>query len=125
MVKIQEGQGKYEVTLQAIKSGGDLTVIIHGGEKPHIGAIAVSIPRPSLKNVAIMSATTSVITLVGHKEDDLAKEIAEDITKITHRTTVVIAGLHIEQASSKDIDILISNVNKLVNKLKNLLIKIL
>ncbi len=121
MVKIQEGQGKYEVTLQTVKSGEDLTVIIHGGEKPHIGAIAVSIPRPSLKNVAIMSATTSVITLVGHKEDDLAKEIAEDITKITGRTTIVIAGLHINQASPKDIDILISNVNKLVNKLKNLL----
>lgn len=121
MVKIQEGQGKYEVTLQTVKSGEDLTVIIHGGEKPHIGAIAVSIPRPSLKNVAIMSATTSVITLVGHKEDDLAKEIAENITKITGRTTIVIAGLHINQASPKDIDILISNVNKLVNKLKNLL----
>lgn len=119
MVKIQEGQGKYKVTLQAIKSGDDLTIIIYGGEKPHIGAVAVSIPRPSLKKVEITSASTSVFTLIGHKEDDLAKKIADDIAKITQRTTVVIAGLHINEANSQDIDILVRNTENLVSRLSN------
>ena len=46
MMEIIEGRDKFKVRVVAIKSGEDLTVIISGGEKPHIGAMAVSIPRP-------------------------------------------------------------------------------
>ena len=117
MMEIMEGKDKYKVKLVAIKSGEDLTVIISGGEKPHIGAIAVSIPRPSLKDLNKMSASTSVFTLIGHKEDDLSKQIAENITKITKKVTVVILGLHIEKATSQDIGHLIQNTRKVVDKL--------
>jgi len=121
MIKIQEGYGKYRVILNTVKSGKDLTVVFYGGEKPHIGAIAISIPRPSLKDPKKTSTSTSVITLVGHKEDDLAKNIAEDITRITKNITIAIVGLHIEKASLRDIEILILNTQNLVNRLKNLL----
>lgn len=72
-IKTTTGQNKYKVKLEAITSGEDLTVIIYGGEKPHIGALAIAIPRPSLKNLRKVSTSTSVFTLVGRKEDDLAK----------------------------------------------------
>lgn len=117
MHKITEGQSKYKVILYAIKSGEDLTIIIYGGEKPHIGAIAVSIPRSSLKDLNKISSSTSVFTLVGHKEDELSKQIAEHITKITKRVTVVIMGLHIEKATLKDINCLIKNIKKTVDRL--------
>ena len=118
MMEIIEGKDKYKVKLVAIKSGEDLTIIISGGEKPHIGTIAVSIPRPSLKDSNKVSASTSVFTLIGHKEDDLSKQIAENITKITKKVTVVIVGLHIEKATSKDIECLIKNTQKVVGKLR-------
>ena len=123
MMEIIEGKDKYKVKLVAIKSGEDLTVIISGGEKPHIGTIAVSIPRPSLKDSNKMSASTSVFTLTGHKEDELSKQIAESITKITKKVTVVIVGLHIEKATSKDIECLIQNTQKVVDKLRRKLVK--
>lgn len=121
MIKIEEGHGKHKVFLSTVKSGEDLTVVVYGGEKPHIGAIAISIPRPSLKDSQKTSTSTSVITLVGHKEDDLAKNIAEDITRITKSNTIAVVGLHVEKASTRDIEILILNTKKLVNRLKNLL----
>lgn len=123
MMEIIEGKDKYKVKLVAIKSGEDLTVIISGGEKPHIGAMAISIPRPSLKDLNKVSTSTSVFTLIGHKEDELSKQIAENITKITKKITVVIVGLHIEKATSKDIECLIQNTQKAVDKLRRKLVK--
>jgi len=117
MIEIIEGKDKYKVELVAIKSGEDLTVIVSGGGKPHIGAIAVSIPRPSLKDLNKVSASTSVFTITGHKEDELSKQIAENITKITKKVTVVILGLHIEKATFQDIEYLIQNTQKVVDKL--------
>ena len=116
-MEIIEGKDKYKVKLVATKSGEDLTVIISGGEKPHIGAMAVSIPRPSLKDLNKVSTSTSVFTLIGHKEDELSKQIAENITKITKKVTVVIVGLHIEKATSQEIEYLIQNTQKVVDKL--------
>lgn len=118
MIEIVEGKDKYKVKLVTIKSGEDLTIVISGGEKPHIGAIAVSIPRHSLKDLNNVSASTSVFVLVGHKEDGLSKQIAENITKITKKVTVVIAGLHIENATAQDIKYLIQNTQKVVDKLR-------
>ncbi|MCJ7656770.1 MAG: hypothetical protein MUO55_03190 [Candidatus Atribacteria bacterium] len=122
-MEIIEGKDKYKVKLVAIKSGEDLTVIISGGEKPHIGAIAISIPRPSLKDSNKVSASTSVFVLVGHKEDELSKQIAENITEVKKKVTVTIVGLHIEKATAQDIEYLIQNTQKVVNKLRIKLVK--
>ena len=123
MMEIIEGKDKYKVKLVAVRSGEDLTVIISGGKKPHIGAIAISIPRPSLKDSNKISASTSVFTLTGHKEDELSKQIAENITKITKKVTVTIVGLHIDKATAQDIEYLIQNTQKVVDKLIIKLVK--
>jgi predicted transcriptional regulator len=122
-MKIIEGKDKYKVKLTAFRSGEELTVIISGGEKPHIGAIAISIPRPSLKDSNKVSASTSVFTLVGHREDELSKQIAENITKVTEKVTVTIVGLHIDKATSQDIESLNQNTQKVVDKLRETLVK--
>lgn len=123
MMEIIEGKDKYKVKLVAVRSGEELTVIISGGEKPHIGAIGISIPRPSLKDSNKVSASTSVFTLVGHKEDELSKQIAENIAKITKKVTVTIVGLHIDKATPQDIEYLIQNTQKVVDKLIIKLVK--
>jgi len=123
MIEIIEGKDKYEVKLTAVNSGKELTVIISGGEKPHIGAIAVSLPRPSLEDSNKASASTSVFTLVGHKEDEISKQIAENITKLTEKVTVTIVGLHIDKATPQDIKSLNRNTEKVVDKLREKLVK--
>jgi hypothetical protein len=122
-MKIIEGKDKYKVKLTAVSSGEELTVIISGGEKPHIGAIAISIPRPSLKDSNKASASTSIFTLTGHKEDGLSKQIAENITKLTEKVTVAIVGIHLDKATPKEIECLIQNTQKTVDKLRKTLVK--
>jgi len=117
IIEIMEGKGKYKVKLVAVKSGKDLTATVAGGEEPHIGAVAIAISRPSLKNPNKLSATSSVFTLVGHKEDKLARRAAEKITKATKETTVTVVGLHINKATSQDIESLVQNTQKAVSKL--------
>ena len=80
---IETNTGAYDLTASVRRIGDDVLVAIWGGEKPHIGAVAIAQPRPSLKDPQAISATASVICLVGHKEDDLAKAAAE-ILAATH-----------------------------------------
>lgn len=67
-------ESSYNIEAHVRLIGQDLLVAISGGEKPHIGAVSVAQPRPSLKDPKHTSATASVICLIGHKEDEIAKK---------------------------------------------------
>lgn len=53
------GAGEYLLEAVAVRCGDDLTVVIGGGERQHIGAVAVGVPRPSLQNASIISSSAS------------------------------------------------------------------
>ncbi len=97
------GEGKYRVEARGILIGNELMVAIYGGTTPHIGAVAIAIPRPSLRDPNITSATSSVFTLVGHKDDIIARKEAEGLASCLNRVVVVLAGVHIDQATDIDI----------------------
>ena len=74
--KFLAGKGKYKIEAILIDSGRDLTLWIGGGTSPHVGAIALGIPRPSLEDSNITSASVSVLCLTEHKEYEWAKNLA-------------------------------------------------
>ena len=76
------------------RAGQDVLVLVTGGEKPHIGAVAAATPRPSLADPSRLSATASVLAYVGHKEDELAKRLAEFLAGRLGVRVVVAAGAH-------------------------------
>ena len=117
VVEAHAGHGRFKVEGVAIATKNGVTVTLLGGERPHIGALALAIRRPSLKDKTKDSVTSSVITLVGHKDDVLARPTAEIVAKKLKMTAVVVAGIHVEDAGEEDIDRLISNSNTVVNKL--------
>ena len=81
----------------------DVVVELTGGDRPHIGAVALAQLRPSLKNPDEMSATTSVLTCFGHPADDLARGMASRIAKQAKKNTVVICGIHLDDISEEEI----------------------
>ena len=83
----------------------DVVVVLSGG-KDHIGALALAVPRPSLKDQSRISATSSVLTMLGHKDDELAKYASERLAAATERNIAVIAGVHFENLASADLEIL-------------------
>lgn len=116
-LSLKTGEGKFEVYLNAVFLGRDVAVTISGGEMPHIGAVAVAIPRKSLKGDGSDSASVSVICIPGHKEDELVQIIAKRLSTMWGCHVTVTAGLHIDRATSSDIEILNKNIETLISEL--------
>lgn len=105
----EAGTGRRRVWGRALVSGGGLSVNLLGGDVPHIGAVAMAIPRPSLAARGRRSATTSVFAVVGHKEDELARRMAAGLARQLGVITVVVAGIHIARATTADIRAVVRN----------------
>jgi hypothetical protein len=101
IIEISKGRFKIHGLVQEI--GEDLLISIWGGTRFHIGAVGMAIPRPSLKNPKKWSATSSVFTFIGHKEDSWVKKISESLAGRLRRNVVVTAGLHWEKITSQEI----------------------
>ena len=102
-ISVQTQAPSHNVAASAVWLGPDLLVYIRGGEAPHIGAVAMATPRPSLADPAVTSATASVFTYVGHKEDALAKQAAETLAAALNTRVVVTAGLHWDDLDAEGI----------------------
>ncbi len=117
IISFSVGDGPYRVRADAAEIGADLVVKVYGGEKPHVGAVAVAIPRPSLADAGVVSSTVSVITLTGHKEDDLAKMMAGKLSATLNRITVLTAGIHTDNITSEGIKIFEENAVRILEHL--------
>ncbi|MDJ0985963.1 MAG: hypothetical protein QNJ26_10485 [Desulfobacterales bacterium] len=107
----------YNLSASVRYIGADVLVAIWGGEKPHIGAVAVAQPRPSLRDPELTSSSASVICLVGHKEDELAKATAEILAATLETQVVVTAGIHWDNLSPEAIEQIIRHSEILVDKI--------
>lgn len=103
----------YDINCSAIKMGKDLNISIYGGDIPHIGAIALGIPRPSLENKNKISSSVSVLTITGHKEDVIVQKVAKILSSTLNSTVVVSCGIHIDNITFNDI----GNLNSLIDNL--------
>jgi hypothetical protein len=92
--------GRIEVRLNARRVGDDLVVIIDGGQG-HIGAVAAG------TNCGGM-AVSSVLTVPGHRDDRIAKDAAERISRKLGCNCAVVAGVHYDNITPQEIkDVLI------------------
>lgn len=120
MRRLKSGTGSLAVDLAAHWVGPDLVVTIGGGTRPHVGAVAVAQPRPSLRGDGSLSATASVIALLGHKEDELARWAALALASRLNATVTVTAGLHVDAAAPEQIAALNEQARQLVHALADL-----
>ena len=114
---VEAGKDDYRITAKGFFIGDDLILAIYGGTRPHIGAVAIAQPRPSLKDPKAVSSTSSVFTLVGHKEDFLAKKIAEKIAAVFNITVTVTAGIHWDNLTKEAIEEVVKASDELIDRL--------
>lgn len=112
-VTAQTNSGSHDLAAEARWLGPDLLVGIWGGPAPHIGAVAMAQPRPSLADPRRTSATASVFTYVGHKEDRLAQAAAEFLAAGLDCKVVVAVGCHWEGLDAAGIAQVRQNARKL------------
>ena len=114
---VQTEEDNYNLSASVRFIGPDILVAIWGGEKPHIGAVAVGLPRPSLRDPAVISSSASVFCMVGHKEDELAKATAEIMAATLETQVVVTAGIHWDNLSQEAIQQIVQHSEILVDKI--------
>ena len=104
---ITAGKGKYKVWLKREKIGNDLVFLLGGGERSHIGGVVIcELGKPA-----------QAIRLTGHYDDIVLKPIAEIACKKYKTKVVTIGGVHIDHATKQEIDLLIENSKKLVERI--------
>lgn len=107
----------YDINCSAIKMGNDWNISIYGGDIPHIGALALGIPRPSLEDKNKISSSVSVLTITGHKEDVIVQKLAKILASTLNCTVVVSCGIHIRDITFDDIQALTLFISNLIDEL--------
>ncbi len=123
---IQAKAGKGKLLLEAVATQCDegINVYLGGGEKSHIGCVVLCQPRPSLKQDGSMSATASVLNVLGHKDDGLAQPLARELCLASGQTVVVTAGVHIDNAAAEDIEGFLTLLAEIAGQIKENLLKV-
>lgn len=96
-------EGRFQVLARVFELGPDCLILLWGGTRPHVGAVSMAQVRPSLRDPSQISASSSVFTFLGHKEDMVAKMMAEELARRLGRNTVVAAGIHWDNLTDSDI----------------------
>jgi hypothetical protein len=117
LIRLHVGEEIYRIEGTAIITDEGLVFTIFGGEKSHIGTVVMTLPRPSHLNQNKISTTSSILNNIGHKDDVIARDASEKMAKKFEIPTVVVAGIHIDDASKEDIDTLMKNANKITEKM--------
>lgn len=94
----------FRIELLIERVGADLAILILGGSRPHIGCAVLAVPRPSLNDPNRTSCTSSVLNCIGHKEEEICRSVAERICCEMCCTVVCSGGVHLEHASSVEIE---------------------
>ncbi|RLB72223.1 MAG: hypothetical protein DRH03_05000 [Deltaproteobacteria bacterium] len=103
---VSDSKRGYTLQGTVITLDNDDVVVVLGGGRDHIGAIGLAVPRPSLLDQNSISATTSVLTMPGHKDDEPAKYVSEKLAAATERNIAVITGIHYDNLAFTDLEIL-------------------
>jgi hypothetical protein len=114
-LSIQESD--YPIHSISVLVGEDLLTCLWGGSKPHIGAVAVALPRPSLADASVTSSTASIFTLLGHKEDEIVKMVSEQLSTRLKKNVIVAAGIHWDHLDEDAIVEIVENCKWLTEKI--------
>lgn len=109
-IKTNKNHLKLQVEAFVIYSGKDMNVIIFGGDAPHIGAVALGIPTEK-------GSVVSTNTVGGHKETELAFRAAKNISEKRKIIVNVSCGIHKDNISLEEIEIVENLTNEIINEL--------
>lgn len=78
----------------AVRAGADLVVTVGGGAAPHVGCVVLAQPHASAKEPGRVRVTSSVLSIPPHREEALARPLAEALCRALGGVVTVAAGVH-------------------------------
>jgi hypothetical protein len=100
--------GRIEIILEAKKIGNDYLLTLTGG-KEHVGAVGIGHFDEKSQR-----ASSSVVTMPGHREEQLALQGARQVSRATKNTTVFVAGIHQENIGPEEIKDVVSAAEEMI-----------
>ncbi len=112
-----------EITMRVVPLGDDLCVAVSGGRE-HIGAVVLAEPGPGREaKGGTVRATVSVLAVTGHREDEVAREVARKMASALGVRVSVSCGIHVDDAGPMDIQEIIKGVETLTRNMIHMLEK--
>lgn len=113
-IKVYEKKLSFsEIKLYVLKLGDDYNITISGGDKPHIGSSVLAVPRLSLTGDGSVSATSSVMNMIGHKDEQICRDLAEKVCINKNAVVLCSGGFHVDNISKDGIDEVLRAVKEL------------
>lgn len=96
------------ITLSAkvLDVGEDLLIILTGG-RAHIGAVSLANSKNEAKTVSLDT----------HKEDIITQKVASHLREKTDKNICVVAGIHFDDISKKQIEIVLDLVDEISHEI--------
>ncbi|MCU0487343.1 MAG: hypothetical protein MUE67_00155 [Anaerolineales bacterium] len=101
-----------------IECGPDLIVVVGGGSRYHVGAVALSLSLLSLKDTSKLTNSTYQVPVPGHKEEALAREGSLALSRSLRRNVLLSVGIHEENPSRERISYLTEQFFQLVQQIQ-------
>jgi SOS-response transcriptional repressor LexA len=101
---ITAGEGRYRVWLEHKQLDDGMILILGGGEKAHIGGLVICEPGKQ----------TTVTRFKGHYDDIVLKPLAEAACTKYATRVVAVGGVHVDNATKEEIDLLVENCRRLI-----------
>lgn len=112
--RVEDGEYSVWATMTLLDEGVCVCV---GGGQSHVGTMVLALPRESLRRNGSIACTVSTINVLGHKDDIVALPLAEGLCREFNMPVTVTAGIHIDEATSADIERLQGNALELLRLL--------
>ncbi|MBS5957850.1 MULTISPECIES: hypothetical protein [Clostridia] len=113
MITETYGNGKYIVNISVHDTNGaGLAVFVRGGDKPHLGGVALASPGIEMHGRTLSKCDLWTITVPGHKDAELAQRIAKKICIASGEPVSVSLGIHVENATPEEIELICTNVDE-------------
>jgi gallate decarboxylase subunit D len=84
----------FRLAATACFAGNDLVVTLTGGARPHVGCVVLARPHPAGGEPGRPSVTASVLAIPPHREEALARPLAEALARELGVVVAVAAGVH-------------------------------
>lgn len=100
--------------IQAMQLERGCVAVLTGGSLQHVGAVALATPRPSLDDPHKVSSSVSVLSVISHKDDVLARTYALRMAAAFNVEVSFTAGVHVDNPTSGDFKTISFLADKLV-----------
>ena len=100
-----------------VSCGRDLVVVVCGGARPHIGAAALGLSLPSTKDAKRRTVSSYLVSVPGHKEEDLARDGSLRLSRQLETNVVVTVGIHDDAITKEGIERYVELFGQLMEKI--------